>query len=231
MARHFRGTGHIAALHRVHGRRLTRTAGGSTTSSRPPRSSSDRRRAVRSSRSSPTTAARSRERWRYRDGGGEIGVIASVTPAVLRRLHARAALGRGQALHLPVRRPRPRPARAAAVRSDRRRDLRDAIASRSGRVAPTATRSSAPPRRPSLPKIEDVLHRRLGRSAGVAARARTEAMSPCATASPSFRTGLLRRQVEPRRRGPRGALHCSALVDAQRRCACENEELALVVCR
>ena len=33
----------------------------------------------RSSRSSRTTAARSRERWRYRDGAGEIGVIASVT--------------------------------------------------------------------------------------------------------------------------------------------------------
>ena len=64
-----------------------------------------RRRAGRSSRSTRTTAARSPRRWRYRDGGGEIGVIASVTPAVLRRLHARPALGRGQALHLPVREP------------------------------------------------------------------------------------------------------------------------------
>ena len=43
-------------------------------------------------------------RWRYRDGGGEVGVIASVTPAVLRRLHAGPDLGRGQALHVPLHR-------------------------------------------------------------------------------------------------------------------------------
>ena len=40
--------------------------------------------------------------------------------AVLRRLHALAHLGRGQALHLPVRGARPRPARADPQRRDRR---------------------------------------------------------------------------------------------------------------
>ena len=44
----------------------------------------DRRASCRSSRSIPTTPARSRERWRYRDGSGEIGVIASVTQAFCR---------------------------------------------------------------------------------------------------------------------------------------------------
>ena len=41
-------------------------------------------------------------RYRYRDGGGEIGVIASVTAALLRRLHAPEAIARGLDLHLPV---------------------------------------------------------------------------------------------------------------------------------
>ena len=68
-----------APLHRVHGRRRTPTAGGSTTSSRPPRSSRRSTPSCRSSRSSPATAARSARRYRYLDGGGEIGVIASVT--------------------------------------------------------------------------------------------------------------------------------------------------------
>ena len=66
--------------------------------------------------------------------------------AVLRRLHARADLGRREALHLPLRRARPRPPRRPALgerptRSSRRRSAP------SGRAAPTATRSSAPRRR------------------------------------------------------------------------------------
>ena len=40
--------------------------------------------------------------------------------AILRRLHARADLGRGEALHLPVRDPRHRPPRAAPRGRDRR---------------------------------------------------------------------------------------------------------------
>ena len=44
------------------------------------------------------------DRFRYRDGSGEVGRHRLGHPAVLRRLHARPALGRGRALHLPVRR-------------------------------------------------------------------------------------------------------------------------------
>ena len=40
--------------------------------------------------------------------------------ALLRRLHPRAHLGRRQALHLPLRRPRPRPASAPPLRLERR---------------------------------------------------------------------------------------------------------------
>ena len=43
------------------------------------------------------------ERWRYRDGSGEIGVIASVTQAFCRDCTRAAAVDRRQALHLPVR--------------------------------------------------------------------------------------------------------------------------------
>ena len=92
-------------------------------------------------------------RWRYRDGVGEVGVIASVTPAVLRRLHARPALGRGQALHLPLlgRRPRPASGRSAAARRDD--ELREAIAGvwrvRDDRYSELRTAATA-----DLPRVE-----------------------------------------------------------------------------
>ncbi len=60
-------------------------------------------RRCRWSRSIPTTSGEVAERWRYRDGGGEIGVIASVTQAFCRDCTRGAALHRGQALHLPLR--------------------------------------------------------------------------------------------------------------------------------
>ena len=59
-------------------------------------------------------------RWRYRDGGGEVGVITSVSQPFLRRLHAGPAVGRGRALHLPLRDPRHGLARPAARRRPRR---------------------------------------------------------------------------------------------------------------
>ena len=63
-------------------------------------------------------------------------------PGVLPRLQPGPALDRGQALPLPVRQPRPRPARTAARRRERRRDrCRDRPAS--GRAATTATPSCA----------------------------------------------------------------------------------------
>ena len=67
------------ALHRVHGRRARRTAGASTTSCRPTRSS----RAIDAELPLEPVAANYRGevagRYRYRDGAGELGVIASVT--------------------------------------------------------------------------------------------------------------------------------------------------------
>ena len=85
-------------------------------------------------------------------------------PAVLRRLHPLAALGRGQALHLPVRRARPRPARADPQRRDRR-GARATSCARSGASAATATPSCAP-RTPSTL-----------RSASARSRCRTSAAS------------------------------------------------------
>ncbi len=66
--------------------------------------------------------------------------------AVLRRLLARAALGRGKPVHVPLRAARPRPARSAPRRRDRTRTW-DRPSATSGRSAPTATPSSAPRRR------------------------------------------------------------------------------------
>ncbi len=42
-------------------------------------------------------------RYAYRDGGGEIGVIASVHQTVLRHLHEEPPLGRGEPVPLPLR--------------------------------------------------------------------------------------------------------------------------------
>ena len=51
------------------------------------------------------------ERWRYLDGGGEIGLISSVTQAFCGGC-AGAPVARRQAVPVPVRARRPRPARA-----------------------------------------------------------------------------------------------------------------------
>ena len=94
--------GHDPAVHRVHGRRPhERLAAGRGRSGRGGRRARSAR-SCRSSRPTPATAARSptagaiataRRGRRHRVGD----------PAVLRRLHAGAAVGRGQALHVPVR--------------------------------------------------------------------------------------------------------------------------------
>ena len=91
-----------------------RTAGASTTSSPPPRSS---RRSAPSSRSSPWSRVSRRgrralplSRRRGRDRRHRVG-----DPAVLRRLHACADLRGREALHLPLRRTRPRPPCAAPL--------------------------------------------------------------------------------------------------------------------
>ena len=123
MARHFRGTRPHPALHRVHGRRpLERLAPGRRRPRRRDRRRDRRRVAARAGRAE--LPRRGREalalpRRRRRDRRHRVGHAA-----VLRRLHARAALGRGPALHLPLRRPRPRPARARPRRRVGRRAAR-----------------------------------------------------------------------------------------------------------
>ena len=81
-------------------------------------------------------------------------------PAVLRRLHPRAHLGRGEALHLPLREPGPRPPRPAPLGRDRRGARRA--------FAGVWTRAHRPllrdPHREDLRPAphRDVLHRRVG---------------------------------------------------------------------
>ena len=86
-------------------------------------------------------------RYRFRDGSGEVGVIASVTPPVLRGLHARATLGGGAPVHVPVRGRRGRTSRPRCATASRTRSSRRG-SGRSGACASTATPSCAA-RRPS----------------------------------------------------------------------------------
>ena len=120
MARHFRGTRRRAALHRVHGRRRhQRLAHGRG-------AAVGRGAATHRAPTFPLEPLRARapgetaERWRYADGGGEIGVISQRDAGLLPRLQPRPAVDRRQAVPVPVREPRPRPARAAARRRQRR---------------------------------------------------------------------------------------------------------------
>ena len=64
----------------------------------------------------PTNAGEVAERFRYADGGGEIGIIASVSRPFCGDLQPRPHLGRRAAVHLPLRDERPRPAGAGAGR-------------------------------------------------------------------------------------------------------------------
>ncbi len=111
-------------------------------------------------------------------------------PAVLPRLHARPAVGRGQALHLPVREPRPRPARAGARRVDLRR-----------RARREAARALAHARRPLL----GAAHAGHARSTCPGSRCRTSAASGADRRSPARRAAPCEpaRGASPRRRAPR----------------------------
>ena len=106
------------------------------------------------------------------DGGGEVGVIASVTAPVLRRLHPGPDLGRGPALHVPL---HGRGARPPAVRAARRGAVgRRACATRSppsGASATTATPSCGPRRRRRPAAGRDVRDGRL--------RSRLACREPC----------------------------------------------------
>ena len=101
--RHFRGTGHILRfieymdVGTTNGWRLDDVVPAAEIVAR------DRRRSCRSSRSTPSYRGEVAKRWRYRDGGGEIGVIASVTQPFCGDCTRARALGRGPPLHLPLR--------------------------------------------------------------------------------------------------------------------------------
>ena len=113
---------------------------------------------------------------------GEFGVISSVTDAVLRRLHPCPAVGRGQALHLPVRGRRARRPGGAPGRG---------LGRGAGRVhrgrlvaaAATATRSCARPRprRPARPCPRSRCSRWAadGRRRAARPTVRTASSTPC----------------------------------------------------
>ena len=68
-------------------------------------------------------------RWRYVDGARRVRGHLVGDPAVLPRLHARADLGRGQALHVPVRGRGSRPPRGPPLASRATRTCSDVIES------------------------------------------------------------------------------------------------------
>ena len=84
LARHFRGSGHIVRF--IEYMDVGHTNGWRMDDVVPARGDrrDDRPRICRSSRSTPNYSGEVAQRWRYRDGGGEIGVIASVTQAFCR---------------------------------------------------------------------------------------------------------------------------------------------------
>ena len=152
MARHFRGTGHIVRF--IEYMDVGRpTAGAWTTWCPRARSCAASTRSSRSSRSTPNYTGEVAERWRYRDGRGEIGVIASVTQAFCRdctrarlstdgKLYTCLFAQRGYDLRALLRERRRR-------RGARARDRRDLAAG-----ATTATPRSAPRDTPPRRKVE-----------------------------------------------------------------------------
>ena len=152
LARHFRGHGGHASLHRVHGRRPhERLANG-------------RRRPRRGDRRVARPGARRRAcRARLSRGGRPALPLPRRLgrgrrdrldhAAVLRRLHPRAVDRRGEALHLPLRDPRPRPPRAAAGRRLRPTEIEAALAGiwrvRDDRYSEIRTEATA-----AAPKVE-----------------------------------------------------------------------------
>ena len=103
----------------------------------------------------PSAPGETAERWGYADGTRRDRRDQQRHPGVLRRLQPRPAVHRRPALPVPVRQPRPRPAhahprrRAEGNRAGQRRGPGFGDRARSGRAAPTATRSCAPPWRPT----------------------------------------------------------------------------------
>ena len=192
MARHFRGSGHIlrfieymdvgAHQRLAHGRR----------------GAGARDRRARSTREMPLEPADPNyrgevaERWRYRDGSGEIGVIASVTQAFCRDCTRARLSTEGKLYTCLFADRRPRPARAAARRRRRRgdsaRDRRD--------LAPARRSLFGDPHRAntrSVRKVEMSLHRRLRRAIARHARQSATARS---SPTPRARSTFTSRRVD-----------------------------------
>ena len=144
MAAFFKERGQIASLHRVHGRRaherLAARRGRSRARDRRDARPGLRRRARRSLVPWRGRAALALPRWQRRGRCDRVG-----DAAVLRRLHPCTPIRRREGVHVPVRRPRHRPARADSKRLDGRR-ARSCDHAGSGAGAATATPSSARPR-------------------------------------------------------------------------------------
>ena len=92
-------------------------------------------------------------RYRYRDGRGEVGVIASVTQPFCGDCTRARLSAEGQALHLSVRRARPRPPRGPPQRR-LGRGARASASGASGARAATAIPSSGRAATADLPKVE-----------------------------------------------------------------------------
>ena len=193
--------GRDPALHRVHGR------------GRDGRLAARRRRALRRDRARDrrAPAARARRGPLPRRGRSPLPLPRRPRrdrldlvrhPAVLPRLHPGPAVGRGQAIHLPVRKPRTRPtggccaASSADAELDRRlRGLWRARDDRSPSYAPRAplptsprsrcrTSAAAPPARPP---------RRRGRATSSSMRTRSRSDAGAAQRVPVARLGRARR--------------------------------------
>ena len=164
MARHFKGTGHIVRF--IEYMDVGATNGWRMDDVVPARRdrAPDRRASCRSSSVDPNYPGEVAERWRYRDGGGEIGVIASVTQAFCRDC-TRARLSTDGKLYTCL---------FATDGHDLRALLRGGAGDDADR--PRHRRRLAAARRPlfgdphrrtprATPKVEMSLHRRLTRSA------------------------------------------------------------------
>ena len=130
-----------------------RTAGGSTTSSRRPRSIE---RISAELPLEPTEANYRGEvakRWRYADGSWRDRRDRVRDAALLRRLHARADLGRGPALHLSLRAPRPRPRALGSAAAPPTRSCSEALSAiwgkRTDRYSELRSEATV-----NLPKVE-----------------------------------------------------------------------------
>ena len=133
------------------------------------------------------------QRWRYRDGAGEIGVISSVTQPFCGDC-TRARISAEGKLYTCLFAIRGTDLRALLRSGATDDELQRGDRGRVDEVAPIATRRSAPSRRRSCPTHRDVLHRRL-RARG--ARLKSD------TAATRLLVSPVHRLVAARRRAPR----------------------------